>query len=109
VTLQGTSGKDMIYATGFNDTLTGSGGADTFVFKPFQGHDTITDFVAGQDRVSVDLAGTGFASIADRLTNHTADVAGNAVITAAEGNTITFQNVTTATLQAHQSDFHLTV
>ena len=34
VTLTGTSGKDVIFATGSDDTLTGGASADQFVFAP---------------------------------------------------------------------------
>ena len=34
VTLTGTSGKDVIFATGSDDTLTGGAGADQFIFAP---------------------------------------------------------------------------
>jgi len=105
ITLTGTSGKDIIYSTGYNDTLTGSGGADRFVFTSIGGNDTITDFDFSRDRV--DIASSEFTSVANMLANHTANVSGNAVITDAGGHTITFQGVTTATLQAHASDFHL--
>jgi VCBS repeat-containing protein len=57
ITLTGTSGKDVIYATGYHDTLTGGAGADTFVFKANSGNDVITDFtVSGastHDRIDV--------------------------------------------------------
>ncbi|WP_457824547.1 hypothetical protein, partial [Staphylococcus aureus] len=34
ITLNGTSGKDVIFSAGTNDTLTGGGGKDQFVFSP---------------------------------------------------------------------------
>lgn len=51
ITLQGTSGKDVIFATTTGDTLTGGGGKDQFVFAPNwtgdDAHHTITDFATG--------------------------------------------------------------
>ena len=55
VTLVGTSGKDVIFTTGNNDTLTGGAGADQFVFKVSSNanSDTITDFTPGQDHIDL--------------------------------------------------------
>ncbi len=53
VTLQGTALKDVIFATGYSDTLTGGAGADQFVFTVDSGDDTITDFRPGQDRIDL--------------------------------------------------------
>lgn len=53
ITLQGTALKDVIFATGYSDTLTGGAGADQFVFTADSGEDTITDFRPGQDRIDL--------------------------------------------------------
>ncbi|KAF0189089.1 MAG: hypothetical protein FD165_2835 [Gammaproteobacteria bacterium] len=53
VALQGTVLKDVIFATGYSDTLTGGASADQFVFAANSGHDTITDFTPGQDRIDL--------------------------------------------------------
>jgi VCBS repeat-containing protein len=55
ITLTGTSGKDVIFATGNNDTLTGGAGADQFVFRPSgnANSDTITDFSPGLDHIDL--------------------------------------------------------
>ncbi|MDN4983836.1 Ig-like domain-containing protein [Bradyrhizobium sp. WYCCWR 13022] len=56
VTLQGTSGEDVIFATGGPDTLTGGAGADLFVITPngsSTAQDTITDFVEGFDKIDL--------------------------------------------------------
>lgn len=42
--LVGGKGNDTLIGGAGNDTLTGGLGADTFVFRPGDGHDTITDF-----------------------------------------------------------------
>lgn len=64
VTLQGTAGKDVIFATDTNDTLTGGGAKDQFVFAPgvLYGENgqpvtdfshTITDFTTGLDKIDL--------------------------------------------------------
>ncbi|MBR1237406.1 VCBS domain-containing protein [Bradyrhizobium sp. AUGA SZCCT0182] len=53
VELTGTDGKDVIFATGNTDTLTGGAGADQFVFRVGDGNDTITDFKPGQDHIDL--------------------------------------------------------
>ena len=55
VALTGTSGKDVIFATGHTDTLTGGASADQFVFAPETNPsaDTITDFKAGEDHIDL--------------------------------------------------------
>ena len=79
-------------------------GRDNFVFTPDFGRATISHFAPGTDSVTIDHA--IFSSL-DALFTETHDFHGNAVITDAAHDTITFENVTTAQLLAHQSDFHL--
>ena len=64
VTLTGTSGKDVIFATGNSDTLTGGGGADQFVFNKTTGAHTITDFSTINDHIDL----TGLSSIVTAAT-----------------------------------------
>lgn len=59
VTLTGTAGKDVIFATTHTDTLTGGASADQFVFATALGNHTITDFTPGQDRIELDFAPSG--------------------------------------------------
>lgn len=103
--LFGNRGCDTLNGGTGNDLLVGGGGGDTFVFNANFGHDTVADFQVCTDTIKID-AGL-FTSVADMLAHHTQDVGGNAVITLDAGNSITFQGVNTATLTAHQSDFHL--
>ena len=113
VTLTGTAGKDVIFATGNNDTLTGGAGADQFVFKPSDNvnSDAITDFAPGQDHIDLRaFSGTiDSASLATWLadthnvsqsTTNPADV----LITLDANDTITLKNVALANL--HVGDFH---
>ena len=53
VALQGTALKDVIFATGDSDTLTGGASDDQFVFRADSGDDTITDFKPGHDRIDL--------------------------------------------------------
>ncbi|OAF16132.1 hypothetical protein AYJ54_38945 [Bradyrhizobium centrolobii] len=57
ITLQGTSGKDVIFATETGDTLIGGGGKDQFVFSPnssgSDGQHTINDFATGLDKIDL--------------------------------------------------------
>jgi hypothetical protein len=104
VTLSGTNGKDVVYATGFNDTLTGGASSDMFVFREFgnastPNTDTITDFSVFQDYLNFDQA--HFANTAALLAA-TSDVGGHAVIAVDAYDTIALTNVTTAQLAAHQ-------
>jgi Ca2+-binding RTX toxin-like protein len=85
------------------DTLTGMGGADKFVFN--SGQVTITDFSeAEHDLVDISHAnnGSGFsdAQLAALLANSTGDT-----IDFGNGNVLTFANVTSVSAQLHSSDF----
>ncbi|WP_368509021.1 VCBS domain-containing protein [Bradyrhizobium lupini] len=91
-----------IFALSGDDNLTGSSGHDMFVFSQPIGHDVIYSFDATSDRI--DLIGyanfTGFGDIQAHMAN---DAAGNAVITLADGQSITLNGVDASSLTA--SDF----
>ena len=55
VTLNGTAEKDVIFATGYDDTLSGGAKSDQFVFQPEDGSssDTIQDFNPAEDRIDL--------------------------------------------------------
>ncbi len=57
-TISGGGGHDTITGGLGNDRLTGGTGVDVFVFKPGDGADVITDFKAGEDRLSIATDGT---------------------------------------------------
>jgi Ca2+-binding RTX toxin-like protein len=102
IALQGTTGKDVIFATGGQDVLTGGGGQDQFVFKPTSGttvQHTITDFVAELDKIDVrQFSNIGsFADVAE------SQQGSDTLITLDSHDTLLLKNVVTASLQA--SDF----
>jgi Ca2+-binding RTX toxin-like protein len=55
-TLNGGAGNDLLVGGTGNDLLTGGANPDTFVFASGSGHDTVSDFVPGQDHISLDYA-----------------------------------------------------
>ncbi len=80
-----------------NDTLTGSAGADTFVFHANFGHDTVTNYNPTTDYLQFDHTIFADANAVIAATSGTAD----AVITDVHGDAVTLAGVSTATLQAH--------
>ncbi len=86
-----------IFALSGDDTLTGSGGNDLFVFAQPIGHDTVYSFDVGHDQI--DLIGyAGFTSFADIQAHLTEDANGNALITLEAGQSIELQGVHAAAL-----------
>lgn len=96
ITLQGTSGKDVLFATGFTDTLTGNASSDTFVFGASQhGSDAITDFNTHQDFLKF---GAGiFNSIDDVISTATGNA--QSTVVHAAGDEITLQGVSLTQFQ----------
>ena len=96
-----------IFAWSGQDFLTGSSGKDLFVFSQPIGVDTIYRFDASEDRI--DLIGyAGFANFEDVQRHLAEDSAGNAVITLAEGQSITLFGVPASSLSASNFVFDLT-
>ncbi len=99
--LLGHGGDDTLVGGLGNDVMTGGAGADTFLFNEAAfGADRITDFADGVDLISFQ----GIAGVDDfsDLTI-TANGSGWAVITLADGSSITLTGVTTGQVDA--SDF----
>jgi Ca2+-binding RTX toxin-like protein len=108
VTLTGTSGKDVIFATGSDDTLSGGAGADQFVFAPEQSPsaDTITDFAPGQDHIDLRaFSEVDSANIDSWLSTHAVQSTANPadVLITLGDDTLTLKNVTVSSL--HVGDF----
>ncbi len=104
-TNQAVSGADQPIAIGHNATVTGTGSADSFVFRAHPGQSMVTDFQAGgaaHDTLS--LATASFSSVADLL-HHTHQAGNDAVITLGAKDTITLQNVSIAALRHNPGDF----
>jgi hypothetical protein len=106
VALQGTSGKDVIFATGYSDALTGGGGQDQFVFAPTSGpasaQHTITDFVAGLDKIDI----RQFGNI-QTLNDLTESQQGNdTLITLDSHDSLLLKNVAPASLSANDFILH---
>ncbi|UFW49091.1 MULTISPECIES: VCBS domain-containing protein [Bradyrhizobium] len=129
ITLQGTDGKDVIFATDTNDTLTGGGAKDQFVFAPGLLYDdngqpvtefthTITDFTEGLDKI--DLRQFSGVSSIGNLTIAQQDGTSDTLVTwhqqvmqpegapVTETETLLLKNVIAANLKASDFIFHIT-
>ncbi len=96
-----------IFAVSGNDTLTGAGANDLFVFAQPIGNDVIYNFNTGSDKI--DLIGfNNVASFSDIQANLTDDSNGNAVITVGSDQTITLHGVNAAALTASNFVFDQT-
>jgi hypothetical protein len=94
-----------IFALAANDYLTGSSGADEFVFAQPIGHDVIYSFDTASDKI--DLVGfSGFSNFSDVAAHLRDDGAGNAVLTLAPDETITLHGVNAASLSASDFQFN---
>ncbi|MCK1712828.1 MULTISPECIES: VCBS domain-containing protein [unclassified Bradyrhizobium] len=95
VTLQGTSGKDIIFATETGDTLTGGDGKDQFVFAPGSTGDnaqhTITDFVSGLDKIDL------------RLFSDVSSVSNLAIAPSSGDTLVTFSHQISASVTEHEA------
>ncbi|QCJ85430.1 beta strand repeat-containing protein [Bradyrhizobium sp. WBAH23] len=103
------TGSPIIAISG-DDYLTASGGSDLLVFSRPIGHDVIYNFDIAHDQI--DLIGyAGFKTFADVQTQLSSDDDGDAVITLADGQTITLNGIDAASLAADDFvfDFEPTV
>jgi VCBS repeat-containing protein len=106
VALVGTAEKDVIFATGHNDTLTGGAKSDQFVFQPEDtaSADTITDFNTAEDRIDL-RSFTTIQSMDDITVAHQGT--NDTLVTLDTGDTILLQNV--AAVNAGNFIFHHSV
>jgi Ca2+-binding RTX toxin-like protein len=98
-----TSNGDDVLIGGPNDTLTGNGGADTFVFNPNFGKETIYNFKPDQDVLRFDHK---FANLSI-VQQATQQVGPNTVITYDPGDTITLMGISVSQLHFDASHFVL--
>ncbi|MDE2759863.1 MAG: calcium-binding protein [Paracoccaceae bacterium] len=104
-TLAGGAGGDWLTGGEGDDILTGGQGSDNFIFSPSQGDDTITDFVANEDIINLQLY-EGLTSY-DQL--NIAQEGSNTVIDLSNegGGTITLENVNVNDLDAEDFSFYV--
>ncbi|VVP99103.1 hypothetical protein PS934_02349 [Pseudomonas fluorescens] len=91
-----------IFALSADDNLTGSSGADTFVFAQPIGNNQIYSFDATADKIDM-IGFTGVTGVADlSITN---DANGNALVSISSGQTITLKGVDAANLSEANFQF----
>ncbi|MDF0582650.1 VCBS domain-containing protein [Bradyrhizobium yuanmingense] len=104
MTLQGTAGKDVIFATESSDTLIGGSAKDQFVFAPASSQDsvqhTVNDFEYGLDKIDLRQF-SGIGSLNDLAPTAAQD--GGTLLTLDSHETILLKGVAVANLQS--SDF----
>ena len=94
-----------IFAISGDDNLSGSSGDDLFVLAQPIGNDTIHSFDVAHDKV--DLIGfSGLSSFVDVQTRLSENSNGDAVVTIAEGESITFDGVSAVSLTAKNFVFN---
>jgi large repetitive protein len=105
-TLQGTSGRDVIFATNSQDALTGLAAQDQFVFAPTSSNPsvqhTITDFEAGVDKIDVRQFSNISASALPTETQQGSDT----LITLDSNDTLLLLGIAATSLHAGDFIFH---
>ena len=92
--LSGGPGFDRLNGGYGDDILEGGFNADTFIFRPRFGNDTIRDFEASNDAEKIDLSAIEtISSFDDLLSLHISQVNKNVVIDDGNGSTITLIDV----------------
>lgn len=98
--LTGGAGRDSLDGGTGDDVLTGGTGADVFEFDAGDGHDIITDFQNGRDRLDFDdLDATGIQALIATASQQGADL----VLSHSAGSSVTLRNMQLADLDL--SDF----
>ena len=108
--LDGGAGHDTLHGAGGNDILTGGGDADTFVYylgSAKEGHDTIKDFVKGQDVLDFgdvrDINDDGMVDLDDLLASSSVvdhGVGKDVDVVFDNGSAITFTGVGTGAMNS---------
>jgi hypothetical protein len=90
-----------------DDTMTGGGAGETFVFNANFGADAITDFASHDGAANPDHIALSTSDFADftALQGAAANVGSNVVIKAGSGDTLTLLGLDTATLAGLEGDF----
>lgn len=110
--LTGTTGKDLVFATEHDDSLTGLAGQDNFVFASTTGVHTVTDFTQGEDRVDLHMSGapTDNAALGVWLSANATQSGADTILYLDAGHTaqnqIVLQHVTLNTLTANDFIIH---
>nr|WP_320201853.1 calcium-binding protein [Agrobacterium sp. rho-13.3]MDX8311632.1 calcium-binding protein [Agrobacterium sp. rho-13.3] len=101
----GGAGANILTGGSGNDILTGGSSADTFIYTPGFGQDTITNFIAtGTAHDVIQMDKTIFADWA-ALLSASSQSGSDTIIRADADNSITLKNVTVNTLQANDFRF----
>ncbi|MFC2967539.1 hypothetical protein [Acidimangrovimonas pyrenivorans] len=104
--LFGGKGADRLVGQLGDDRLTGGGGADSFVFTPGFGRDSVTDYGKGVDALSFDPALWSGTLTAQQLVSQFAQDAGSDVVfDFGHGNVLTLEGV--ANLDGLAADIHI--
>ena len=78
----GESGEDTIYGDKGNDSIYGGSGNDIFVFKEDSGNDIIFDFVAGEDKIQIELVSiNNFSDVLTNFSNQSIDFGNGNIVT----------------------------
>jgi hypothetical protein len=106
-TIIGLGAAGQTFTSIADDTFTGGGANETFVFQPIYGSDTIMDFyqyTSGATHDTISLSTSEFANFAAVLSG-AQNVGVNTVITATNGDTLMLATLNTSTLATLSADF----
>ncbi|MGY4607006.1 Ca2+-binding RTX toxin-like protein [Bradyrhizobium sp. USDA 4474] len=99
LTINGTSGADILFGGTGNDLLTGGAGSDLFVISKGYGSDTISDFQGGTGGDVLRVQNYGFATFASFM-SAAKQTGADVVVTLSSSETLTLQNVALSSLSA---------
>ncbi|WBL80335.1 Ig-like domain-containing protein [Bradyrhizobium xenonodulans] len=99
LTINGTSGADILLGGTGNDLLTGGAGSDLFVISRGFGSDTISDFQGGAGGDVLRVQNYGFATFASFM-SAAKQTGADVVVTLSSSEALTLQNVSLSSLAA---------